>query len=127
MRISSVAALVTASLLLANAPAQAAQSTSDGRVSVAQVMEMVKSVSTKPEALQILTAYLAGVGETAGVLTGAKDSKGRRYVSCARPLSVDANAALAAMNAAAPDRSKWGEIAATPILVAEITGRAGCK
>ncbi|WP_421761652.1 chlorophyllide reductase [Devosia sp.] len=127
MRISSIAALVTASLLLANSPVHAAQSTSDGRVSVAQVMEMVEAVSTKPEALQILTAYLAGVGEAAGILTAAKDSKGRRYVSCARPLSVDANAALAAMNAAAPDRGKWGQIAATPILVAEITGRAGCK
>ncbi|MDX7324768.1 hypothetical protein SJ307_22845, partial [Providencia rettgeri] len=46
----------------------AAASTAKGQISVTQVMAMLDQASSNPTAGQVLTAYLAGVGETAAII-----------------------------------------------------------
>lgn len=124
MRIASIAVLVSIALLT---PATAASSTPHGQVSVEQVMEAIEAASAKPEAAQLLTAYLAGIGETAGILTASTDKSGHRFVTCDRPLAIDGASILAALKSAAPDRKTWTATPATPIIVASVIDRAGCK
>ena len=114
-------------LCLLTLPAAAAQSTSQGRISVAQVMELLDKAGTKPEATQLLTAYLAGVGETAGILLSATRGDGKPYVSCQRQPALDADGVRTALKTAAPNRNSWIETPATPIVVAALVKQAGCR
>lgn len=97
-------------------PALAASSTDRGEISVAQIREMLEAAPTKPQARQLLVAYLAGVGETAGILA-----------KCRNSLNLDTAAVTAALEAGAPDASRWSQIPATPIIVADLVARAGCR
>ena len=97
-------------------PALAASSTDRGEISVAQVREMLEAASTRPQARQLLVAYLAGVGETAGMLA-----------KCSRSLNLDRDLVAAALEAGAPDASRWSQTPATPIIVADLVARAGCR
>ncbi|HWJ71655.1 MAG TPA: chlorophyllide reductase [Kaistia sp.] len=102
------------------APAQAAPSTPGGAISVAQVAEMLDQASSNRTAQQVLTAYLGGIGETAGVLVGLGSA------ACRRPLSLsaeEARHAIAAASAAGQART----LAATPLIVRDMLARAGCR
>jgi len=116
----TVAAALFAAALMPPHIASAAASTSDGRVSVAQVMEMVEYAARDEKVRQIVIAYLAGIGETAGELVR------RKALNCARPITVSGDAAFAAVSAVS-DRRRWAETAATPLVVEDLLKRAGCR
>lgn len=100
--------------------AQAAPSTSRGQISVAQVIQMLDKAPADRVAEQVLTAYLAGVGEAAGIAVDI----GR--ASCARTLNLAADHVRQAVSVAAgkPDAA---EVAATPLIVRDMLERARCK
>jgi len=64
MRIGTALALSALMVL----PVHAAPTTSTGRISVTQVMEMVDLARTDAKARNTIIAYLAGIGETAGLM-----------------------------------------------------------
>ena len=101
-------------------PAGAASSTSRGQISVAQVVEMLQQSPGNRLAQQVLTAYLAGVGETVGLVTSMGN------VSCEGTVGLDSASVSAALQAVAsgPDAA---ETAATPLIVQDVLDRAGCK
>ncbi|SEE48335.1 hypothetical protein SAMN05519104_6262 [Rhizobiales bacterium GAS188] len=114
--------------LFTSAPSRAAPSTSKGQISVVQVMEMLTQAPSNPTARQVLTAYLAGLGETAGILIDAAVAgDGTPVASCNGHLSLDDKAARHALEAAAPSRDHWAETPATPLIVRDMIDRAGCK
>jgi len=124
IRLSLVALLLVA----AAAPAIAATSgTSKGQISVAQVMQMLDRADSDKHAGQLLYAYLGGVGETAGVLLNATDAKGKAYVTCSKPMALDAGLVRDVLANGAPNAKSWGETAATPLLVNALVGMAGCR
>lgn len=124
IRLSLLALLLVA----ASAPAIAAtSSTSKGQISVAQVMQMLDRAGSDKHAGQLLQAYLGGVGESAGVLLNATDAKGKPYVSCSKPMGLNAGLVRDVLANGAPDAKSWGETAATPLLVNALVSMAGCR
>lgn len=117
-------ALLALSLGLA-LPAQAVPTTPAGAISVAQVVDLIQRSSKDSAARNAAMAYLAGVGETAGLLVAEARRRGLPGVACARPLGISSAAALAALFRT--DKGKWGKTAATPILVDDMLNRAGCR
>lgn len=115
-------------LVTATAPAMAATaSTSKGQISVAQVMQMLDRAGSDKQAGQLLSAYLGGVGEAAGVLLNAADARGKRYVTCSKPMALDAGLVRDVLANGAPNTKSWGETAATPLLVNALVDMAGCR
>jgi hypothetical protein len=115
-------------LVAVTGPAIAATaSTSKGQISVAQVMEMLDRADTDKHAGQLLYAYLGGVGESAGVLLNATDAKGKPYVTCSKPMALDATLVRDVLSNGAPSAKSWGETAATPLLVNALVSMAGCR
>lgn len=105
--------------------AQAASSTPDGRISVQQVIEMLERAPTDPVASQLLTAYLAGVGETAAsMLEFAADTP---LGVCEGRMQLSAAAARKAFDAGAGTPSDWQHTAATPVLLDDMLRRANCR
>lgn len=101
-------------------PAAAAPSTSQGQISVAQVLDMVEKAPKDATARNVLTAYLGGLGEAAGMLVSLKPG------SCAKSLSLDANRVRQVLaNGMAAGRQV--ETAATPIILRDMLDRAGCR
>jgi hypothetical protein len=119
--------LAALALLLAPMAAQAASSTSKGQISVAQVLEMVTRAQSDPAARTTVIAYLAGVGEATGLMVSEAQARGATPVHCTNSFNLDENVAVAALSAAAPDQSLWAETAATPIIIADMFRRAGCR
>lgn len=126
MRLLS-SALAAMALLLTPVATQAASSTSKGQISVAQVLEMVTSARSDPAARTTVIAYLAGVGEATGLMMSEAQQRGAAPVHCTNSFNLDENVAVAALSAAAPDQSAWTETAATPIIIADMFSRAGCR
>lgn len=112
----SIAVALAPSILVVAAPAGAEPSTQTGAISVAQVTQMLDQAPGNRMAQQVLTAYLAGVGEAAGVLVDLGDAP------CRRPLTLSAEEARHAIGAA-PART----FAATPLIVSDMLARAGCR
>lgn len=112
------ATLLLGSLVVA-APASAEPSTQAGAISVAQVTQMLDQAAGNRTAQQVLTAYLAGVGEAVGAVV---DLGGAH---CRRPLSLSAGDARRAI--AAESAGKAGTSAATPLIVGDMLARAGCR
>lgn len=106
--------------------AYALQSTATGRISVGQVMEMIEKADSNPIARQTLVAYVAGVGEAAGAIVDTIGN-GSRAVSCRKSFSLDAGSVRAALQAGAPRQDSWSQTPATPLIVADMVKRAGCK
>lgn len=104
----------------------AAASTAKGRISVTQVMAMLDQASSNPTASQVLTAYLAGVGETAAVIIDvAAKTDGSPLAVCRTRIILDDKAVRRALEAQPKDR--WQQTAATPLIVRDMIKRAGCK
>ena len=120
-------AFAAMAMLAISGTAQAAPSTSNGQVSVAQVLEMVTLAKSDPAARTTVIAYLAGVGEATGLMMAEAQRRGADSVHCTNAFNLDENVAVAALSAAAPDQSKWPETAATPIIIADMFSRAGCR
>lgn len=121
----SLAALLVA---LASAPAMAATpSTSNGQISVAQVMEMLDRADGDKHAGQLVQAYLGGLGESAGVLLSATNANGKAYVPCSKPMALNAGLVRDVLANGAPNRKSWGETAATPLIVNALVSMAGCR
>ncbi len=97
-------------------------STSRGQISVAQARAMLDQAASNPTARQVLTAYLAGIGETAGTMM---DAAGQQ--ACQRRLSLDDKIALQALERAAPNANLWAETAATPLILRDMLKRANCR
>jgi hypothetical protein len=129
MRASSLllAALALPLTLLGAPASQAAATTSKGQISVAQVIELVDRAKSDPAARMTVIAYLAGVGETTGILMAEAQQRGATPMSCSRSFTLDENVAATALTAAAPDQARWTETAATPIVIADLFARAGCR
>lgn len=106
-------------------PAQAAPSTRRGEISVAQVVELIRRSSTDNAARNAAMAYLAGVGETTGLLMAEAGRRAAPGIGCARPLAISSATALAALSRT--DKAEWQETAATPVLVDDMLNRAGCR
>ncbi len=118
---SVAAVLVSVTAFLPAPPtAQAASSTTRGFVSVIQVMQMLERAPTDRTAQQVLTAYLAGIGETAGVVARVGNS------ACKASLSLSAADVRQAIAAAAAKEDS-AETAATPLIVGDMLDRAGCR
>jgi hypothetical protein len=92
-----------------------AASTPAGQISVNQVVQMLERSPSDPIASQVALAYLAGVGEAAGVIV---DIGG---VRCNSPLGLDRDSVLAAIAGAD------GAARATPLIVTDMLKRAGCR
>lgn len=107
-----------------SSPSVAAPSTAQGQVSVAQVVEMLDKAPAERVARQVLTAYLSGLGEAAGVLLTARSDA--KLARCSKPLSLSDSQARQAL-AAASRRKDRNEIAATPLLLSDMIKRAGCR
>lgn len=108
-------------------PVQAAPTTSTGRVSVTQVLEMADRASSEAAARNALTAYLAGIGETAGVMASEAVARGAKPLTCSKSFNLSQEAVVDALSRAAPDTASWAETPATPIIIADLFARAGCK
>ena len=129
MRRSAFAGPVLALSLvaLAMSPSLAAPTTSKGQISVAQVLEMADRAKSDPAARMTIIAYLAGVGETAGILLSEAQMRGAAPVTCRKSFTLDENVAVSALTAGAPDTASWAETPATPIVIADLFSRAGCR
>ena len=75
----------------------------------------------------LLHAYLGGVGESAGVLLNATDAKGKAYVTCSKPMALNAGLVRDVLANGAPDSKRWAETAATPLIVSAMVSMAGCR
>jgi len=121
----AAATLLTAAFAV---PAMAeTSSTSTGQVSVAQVMDALDRSGSEDKAKQLLTAYLAGLGETAGIMLSATNAEGKPYVTCERAMVLDDKLVRVVLKKAAPDKARWTETAATPLIVSALVSRAGCR
>lgn len=116
----AIAFIAAASAVVTMSPSSAAPSTSRGLISVAQVVQMLEKAPTDRTAQQVLTAYLAGVGEAAGAVA----SMGRATCRTSLNLSV-ADVGQALSSAAAGQAA--AETPATPLIVRDMLDRAGCK
>lgn len=104
----------------------AAASTAKGQISVTQVMAMLDQVSSNPTAGQVLTAYLAGVGETAAVVIDlAAKTDGSPLAACRTRITLDDKAVRHSLEA--QPKNQWQQTAATPLIVRDMIRRAGCK
>ncbi|GGF45241.1 chlorophyllide reductase subunit BchY [Azorhizobium oxalatiphilum] len=112
--------LVLSGALSSVLPVAAAPSTAQGRLSVAQVQQMLDGAPVDRVAQQVLVAYLAGVGETAGVVVDMS-----RAV-CRQPLSLSSSDVREAIDTAAR-RDDRAEVPATPLIVRDMLRRAGCQ
>ncbi|HWU62726.1 MAG TPA: hypothetical protein VN112_11935 [Ensifer sp.] len=106
-------------------PAKAAPTTATGEISVAQVIDLIKRSPTDNAARNAAVAYLAGVGETTGLLMEKASGRPQGGMACARSLGISGEAALAALSRT--DKAIWEQTAATPILVNDMLNRAGCR
>ncbi|MDB5528084.1 MAG: hypothetical protein JWR51_1187 [Devosia sp.] len=113
-------------LVLSMAPAFAAPSTSKGQISVAQVLELLEKSGSDSAARNAVVAYLAGVGETAGLLMADERVQRAGLLNCQTALSLADTNVATALKAAAPDRAGREQIAATPIILIDMFARAGC-
>lgn len=118
------AALLALSLGLAF-PVQAAPSTPAGEISVAQVLDLLERSPTDNAARNAAMAYLAGVGETTGLLVAEAGRRTPATIACTRPLALSSAAVLAALSRV--EKGNWDQTAATPILVDDMLRRAGCR
>jgi hypothetical protein len=107
--------------------AHAASTTQNGQVSVAQVMELAFRAQAEPEVRMTLIAYLWGLGEATGIVASEAEARSGLSMNCSGSFSLDTNAAIAALTAAAPERSNWTETAATPIIIEDMFRRANCR
>lgn len=98
---------------------QAAPSTSRGLISIAQVVEMLEKAPTDQMARQVLTAYLAGVGEAASAVVSMGSA------TCRTPLEMNAANVDQVLRSAARSRDA-AEAPATPLIVRDMLNRAGC-
>ena len=109
-----------AALSLAYSSLAATPSTSRGLISVAQVMQMMEKAPADRTVQQILTAYLAGVGEAASTVAGMGSA------TCLRSLSLDVSNVGQVLKVAAAGQDA-AETPATPLIVQDMLDRAGCK
>jgi hypothetical protein len=107
-------------------PANAAPTTSAGQVSVAQLVEAMRGAAGDPMKAQVLTAYLAGLGETVGIMLAGSANYGAK-ITCKRAVAVDTKVVEAAIKRVDGGEPAYAETAATPLLVTEILDRAGCR
>ncbi|MDE1148392.1 MAG: hypothetical protein PW843_17535 [Azospirillaceae bacterium] len=117
--------LFNASMLVAVAmgpgAASAEPTTPGGAISVAQVNQMLDQAPTNGIARQVLTAYLAGVGETVGVMIATGGG-----ATCQQPFSLTAQDVRAALGTAG-NGLQAGAVAATPLIVHDMLNRAQCS
>lgn len=120
IRTLTVAIAGWASCFVLVAAANAQASTDAGAISVAQLALMLDQASTDQAAQQVLTAYLAVVGETVGAVVDAGGAP------CKRPLALTARQVRKAISTAT-EEPQASQTAATPLIVRDMLTRAGCS
>lgn len=115
-----IALVAFAAAISAASSSMASPSTSRGLITVAQVMQMLEKAPADRTAQQVLTAYLAGVGEAASAVI----SMGR--AACQTSLSLNAANVRQALKASAAGQDT-AETPAKPVIVKDMLNRAGCK
>lgn len=115
---ATIAGWASCFILVAAANAQTATET--GAISVAQLVQMLDQASTDQATRQVLTAYLAVVGETVGAVVDVGGAP------CKRPLGLSAKNVRKAISAATGE-PKASQTAATPLIVRDMLARAGCS
>lgn len=118
-------AFVAAIAVLLPGSALSAPSTSAGRISVAQVLELIEKSASDSAARQTLIAYLAGIGETAGLLFAEEAVVRAALVSCQRAMVLTPEHVRLAVSEATG--SALSETPATPIILEDMFERAGCR
>lgn len=111
--------VIAAATVTLATPSGATQSTSRGQISVAQALQMLDKSPTDRTAQQVLTAYLAGVGEAASTMVAMGGAM------CRAPLSLSAENARQALKIVAARDT--GETPATATIVKDMLNQAGCK
>ena len=114
-----LAFVIAAATIALATPLRATPSTSRGQISVAQVLQMLEKSPTDQTARQVLTAYLAGVGEAASAVTSLGGAM------CRAPLSLSADTARQALKTVVA--RDMAETPATELIVKDALDRAGCK
>lgn len=105
-------------IVAATGTAQAQSDQAGATLSVAQVVQMLDQAPRNPVAHQVLVAYLAGVGEAAGVMIDMAKTP------CKQPLSLSAEDVKRVM--ASVSVGKSAATSATPLIVCEMIARARC-
>lgn len=123
-RIAIAMAAMVALPMLSNT-AVALPSTAKGQVSVAQVMEMIAKAGSSSVAKQVLVAYVAGVGESAGAILDTMGDDAP--VSCRQAFSLDTGSLRIVLENGAPKQQSWAQTPATPLIIADMIKRAGCR
>ena len=97
-----------------------------GVFSVARVMDLLEEAPSSVQSRELVTAYLTGVGEAAGALLKQAKQDGISLGSCSGQMNLSGQLVAAALTRAVPDQGKWASTQATPIIVSDMLGRAGC-
>lgn len=108
------------------APGQASAASARNQVTVGEIARALDQADTDPTKRQMLTAYLAGLGEAVGIMLASAPQYGAS-ITCERALALDFDVVARALSRARGSNSARAETAATPLLVAEILDRAGCR
>jgi len=118
---ATVCAVLIAGFTAGNAGA-AFKPTSHGQISVTQVMAMLDNAPKQQAARQVLSAYLTGLGETAGIMIDASSS-----AACERKMALNPYLVRRALMKAVPNPASWQNTAATPLIIRDMMDRAACK
>lgn len=125
LRSTHHAVWVAISLLSVSGAAAGTPSTSYGKISVAQIAELIEKAPVDTTSRKMLTAYLVAVGETAGLLIDQASDADGAMVSCQAQMTLsDTDARREILSAQAKDPV---ETAATPLILQDMLQRAGCR
>lgn len=100
--------------------------TPDGRISVALVAGQLEAAGSDAAAGRLLTAYIAGVIESALAMNDRATAQGRPVFCKKGEGNLDGPTLLALFRKAAPDPSTWADTAATPIIVQHLVSLYPC-
>lgn len=123
--ISNFKRLLPATLLALSLGATGASA--QGGYSVQQVMQLLEQAQSSSPARQTISAYLSGIGEDTGSLLATAKERGMPLSGCNRSMNLSGQVVASALTAAVPDRAKWSNTPAAPIIVADLLDRAGCR
>ncbi len=118
LRIAFALAIATALVPTVSPAAQV-----PGPITVKQVLELFDTTDSDTEAGKLLFAYLSGIGETAGAVI-AEARKSGAFSNCTGSLSLDGTSVESALRQAGGDSATR---AATPVIIADMFERAGCR
>lgn len=124
-----ICALPIAGALLVSSPASAeVKLTRQGKISAAAVAELFVASEKEAAARDTAFGYIEGMVEaTMAASEIAKTTLGKPLVCKSGPGSLNAGEILGAFKRVEPDTAKWGEVEATPAVVALLVAKYPCR